>query len=158
MHTKCIAVYPFDYGLSTVYEVYLTVEGRMVEQTFEMLVEGERERLKKKRSDMVDQIKSLEKELGGIDREMEAVNAYYAAKTGKRASTGTRAPRGSRRKEILDLVKNGRGMNRAEILEALGVKGDKSGEQSVSNALSALKKGGELVVEDGKYIAGVKRG
>ncbi len=56
------------------------------------------------------------------------------------------------------MVKGGKGMGRADILEALGVKGDKSGEQSVSNALSALKKKGDIAVEDGKYIIAVKRG
>ena len=130
----------------------------MAEQTFEALVEGERERLKTKRAEVISRIKELEQELGGVDREMEAVNAYYAVKTGKRVSTGTRAPRGSRRKEILDFVKSSGGMKRAELLEVLGVKGDKSGEQSVSNALSALKKNGQLIVEDGKYLVGVKRG
>ena len=49
-------------------------------------------------------------------------------------------------------------MGRSPILEALGVKGDKSGAQSVSNALSALKKAKEVVVEDGKYHAGVAKG
>lgn len=128
----------------------------MAEKTFAGLVEAERERLKGKRSDTIGKIKALEKELVGIDREMEAVNAYYASKTGKRVSTGQRAPRGKRREEILSLVKNG-GMGRADILEALGVKGDKSGEQSVSNALSSMKKSGALAVDDGKYVVGVKR-
>ena len=128
----------------------------MAEQTFEAVVEAERERLKSKRSEITDKIKALEKELVGIDREAEAVNAYYAAKTGKRVSSGQRAPRGSRRKDILEFVKNG-GMGRADILEALGVRGDKSGEQSVSNALSSMKKSGALAVDDGKYVVGVKR-
>ena len=128
----------------------------MAEQTFEAVVEAEKERLKGKRSEITGKIKALEQELVGIDREAEAVNAYYAAKTGKKASSGQRAPRGSRRKDILALVKNG-AMGRAEILEALGVKGDKSGEQSVSNALSAMKKAKELAVNDGKYVIGFKR-
>ena len=50
----------------------------MAEQTFEAVVEAERERLKSKRSEITDKIKALEKELVGIDREAEAVNAYYA--------------------------------------------------------------------------------
>lgn len=138
---------------------YFTYEGRTNGQpTFESLVEAEREQLKKKRGDVVDKIKALEKELDEIDREKEAVNAYYAAKTGKRVRTGQRAPRGSRREEILGVIRGSpQGMKRAEILEALGVKGDKSGEQSVSNALSSMKKSGAVVVEDGNYLAGVKR-
>jgi hypothetical protein len=34
----------------------------------------------------------------------------------------------------------------------MGVKGDKSGEQSVSNALSALTKQNQLGKKDGKYV------
>ncbi len=42
-------------------------------------------------------------------------------------------------------------MNRAQILEALSVKGDKSAEQSVSNALTKMKKDKELKQTDGIY-------
>jgi hypothetical protein len=34
----------------------------------------------------------------------------------------------------------------------MGVKGKRSAEQSVSNALSALKKAGQLDSRDGKYV------
>lgn len=45
------------------------------------------------------------------------------------------------------------GATRAELLEALSVKGDPSGEKAVSNALSALKKSGALLHKGNKYIA-----
>ena len=69
---------------------------------------------------------------------MEAVNAYYDAKTGKSGGSGTR--RSGVRKEVLALVSGGQGMNRGEILEAMGVKGDKTASASISQALGALKK------------------
>jgi hypothetical protein len=43
------------------------------------------------------------------------------------------------------------GLSRSEILESLGLKGDKSGEQSVSNALTALKKAGRVTSNEGRY-------
>jgi len=45
-------------------------------------------------------------------------------------------------------------MRRAELLNATGVKGDKSGEMSVSNALTSLTKGGAFLRNDGKYFPG----
>ena len=40
-----------------------------------------------------------------------------------------------------------------ESLQAMGAKGNKSYEQSASNALSALKKAGHVNSKDGKYTA-----
>jgi transposase len=44
------------------------------------------------------------------------------------------------------------GVTRGEILTLMGVKGDKSGEQSVSNALMALTKQNQLDRREGKYV------
>ena len=125
-------------------------------ETFEEFVARERERLGEKKKEIQTRQKSLMDELTAVDREMEAIQAYEAAKEGKVvriASSGTRAPRGAQRTRVLDAVKsNPEGMGRADILEVLGVKGDKSGEQSVSNALSALKKARNIDSKDGKYV------
>jgi hypothetical protein len=43
-------------------------------------------------------------------------------------------------------------LSRGEILNLIGAKGDKSGEQSVSNALSALIKQNQLGKKEGKYV------
>ena len=69
------------------------------------------------------------------------------------SSTGTR--RAGIRDEVLAAVKaaGADGISRADLLQALGVKGNKSGEQSVSNALSALKKAGATSTKDGRHIA-----
>ena len=44
------------------------------------------------------------------------------------------------------------GLTRGELLILMGVKGNKSGEQSVSNALSALTKHDQLGRREGKYV------
>ena len=69
------------------------------------------------------------------------------------SSTGTR--RTGIREQVLDAVKasGADGINRADLLRVLGMKGDKSEEQSVSNALSALKKAGATTSKNGRYIA-----
>ena len=94
-----------------------------------------------------------------IDRELSAINAYEAAKQGKGPSPTRqrRAPqgrRGSKRNALLGIIKsNPGGLTRGEILEKMGLKGDKSGAMSVSNALTALSKANQVVRRDGKYIA-----
>lgn len=78
--------------------------------------------------------------------------------------TAPRAPRaqssGGRRSGIRDdvlqaVVSSGAdGISPAAIRQALGIAdGDKSGAQSVSNALSALKKASKIADKDGSYIA-----
>lgn len=68
----------------------------------------------------------------------------------RRASTGRR---GSKREQLLQLIKDGNGLTRGEILEKMGLKGDKTGEMSVSNALTALTKANQVARRDGKYVA-----
>lgn len=121
----------------------------------------ERSRLASRKQSIVDQQHQLTSELTAIDSELRAIVAYESAKTGKTSrsksngATHTRSPRnGSKRTEILNVVTaNVDGMSRGDILNALGVKGDKSGEMSVSNALTALTKTQQLVRENGHYFA-----
>lgn len=125
-------------------------------QTFESFVENERKRLNKLREDTLAKRAELDDQIANIDRELEAISAYELAKQGK-LPTASRAPRstGKRRTgiraEVLAHIKNAGKINRAGLLEKMGVKGDKSGEQSVSNALSALKRNGDVKVKDGMY-------
>jgi hypothetical protein len=46
---------------------------------------------------------------------------------------------------------NPAGLWRGELLEKMGLKGDKQGEMSVSNALTALTKAGHVNRKKGKY-------
>lgn len=119
----------------------------------------ERERLRTEREQIFNQQEELRRKLDAINREFAAIEAYEAAKTGKTprgesASGGRqqRARRGSRREELLNLIREGNGLSRGEILERMGLKGNKSGEMSVSNALTALTKRNEVRRERGRYL------
>jgi len=129
-------------------------------QTF---IQSERDRLNAEREAIFTQQHELETKLAEINREFAAIEAYEAAKSGKapaRKSAGTRAApsrRGSKREGILAALAGApHGLSRGELLEKLGLKGNKSGEMSVSNALTALSKANQVVRKDGKYIASVE--
>jgi hypothetical protein len=130
-------------------------------QTLQDVIAKDRERLNKERETIFSQQQELEGKLAEINREFAAIEAYEAAKTGKapaRKTTGTRAAssrKGSKRDGIMEVIKaNPAGLTRGELLEKMGLKGDKSGEMSVSNALTALSKGNQIARNDEKkYIA-----
>lgn len=129
-------------------------------QTFEQFVEKERARLGKARDEALAKVHEAEAALREIDRELEAIKAYEAAKAGKtvtiegraraaRAGGGGRAARGQRRQEVLEFLRKEfpEGASRAEILAEMNITGEKKEEAAVSQALSALAKSGELVHE-----------
>ena len=126
-------------------------------RTFEDFIRSERERLTAKREEIRKQHRELENQLAEIHREFLAIDAYEAAKRGKpsRPSGGATAARaGSKRDSIMAALAGvSGGLTRGELLEKLGLKGDKSGEMSVSNALTALAKNNQVTRKDGKYIA-----
>ena len=127
-------------------------------ETMPEFITRERERLHSERDAIFTQQQELETKLGAINRELAAIDAYEAAKTGKQlpAKTTTRRAsmgrKGSKREELLGVIRAGDGLTRGEILEKMGLKGNKSGEMSVSNALTALTKGNQVIRRDGKYI------
>jgi hypothetical protein len=133
----------------------------VIEQRFSDVMKEERERLHREREDIFTQQQELENKLASLNRELAAIDAYEAAKTGKQANAGApRGPgrrqgrRGSRREALLQLIgENPEGLTRGEILERMGLKGDKSGEMSVSNALTALTKRNQVSRMGGKYRA-----
>jgi hypothetical protein len=136
------------------------------EQTFQTFVASERERLNSERETIFNQQHELEGKLSDINRELAAIDAYEAAKAGKPVRSGrpmatgqtrtrlaSRGRRGSKRDALLKLIQESEGISRGEILEKMGLKGDKSGEMSVSNALTALTKANQVARHDGKYRA-----
>jgi hypothetical protein len=134
----------------------------MADMRFADVMQQERERLHKEREQVFNQQHELESKLAEINRELGAIDAYEAAKTGKAvpAARQTRGPRrqqarrGSKRDALMQVIKaNPSGLTRGEILERMGLKGDKSGEMSISNALTALTKGNQVARRDGKYVA-----
>jgi hypothetical protein len=138
--------------------------------TFEAFIAAERERLSTERAALFDQQHELEQKLEAINKELAAITAYEAVKMGKpiqptepAPQKQTRKPRdpnapkrtrgeGGVRQQVLDLIRSKpEGLARADVLGLLNMSGDKSAEQSVSNALANLKK-------DGKITQPAKRG
>ncbi len=128
----------------------------MSDDGFSNYIARERERLSREREEISNQRRELDSRLAEIDREFQAIEAYQAAKSSKpsgdrRMQTQRRGRRGSRREELLSLIRDGNGLSRGEIPERMGLRGDKAGEMSVSNALTALAKSNQVRREGGKY-------
>jgi hypothetical protein len=129
----------------------------MPEEQFGDYVARERDRLSAERKAVATQQRELQAKLSNIDREFQAIDAYEAAKTGKAPrqprSDGTRRTtrRGSQREDVLRVIGEGNGLSRGEILDRMGLKGNKAGEGAVSNVLNALAKGNQVRREGGKY-------
>jgi hypothetical protein len=133
----------------------------MSDDSFETYIQRERDRLNAEREAVIMQQRELDKRLADINKKFQAIDAYEATKTGKSVarqrtrgrSGGQRQPRrGSRRESILEALKQaGAGLSRGELIERFGLKGNKSGEMSVSNALTALTKGKQVRRQGGKY-------
>jgi hypothetical protein len=122
---------------------------------FATYIAQERERLSAARDDIQSQLEDLQKGLDRIASEFRAIEAYEAQKLGKsvKALGTARAPRGSRKGQILELVQgHPDGLTRREILEDLSVRGDKNAEMAVSNALTSLIKSGQLSRNDKRYV------
>jgi hypothetical protein len=134
--------------------------GNFGDGNFAEYIAKERERLHAEREQIFTQQEELQRQLDAINREFAAIEAYEGAKTGKAArqqapaGRQSRARRGSRREDLLELIQQGNGLSRGEILEKMGLKGDKAGEMSVSNALTALAKRNQVRREGGKYHPG----
>jgi hypothetical protein len=133
----------------------------MSDGSFEEFINRERERLRGEREAISNQRHELENKQHEIDRELAAIEAYESTKTGKAVSARQapqrrgpqRGRRGSKREQLLELIRqNPEGLARKDILERMGLKGDKSGEMSVSNALTALTKSNQVARHEGKYI------
>lgn len=108
----------------------------------------ERDRINSDMKQLQAQRQEIDGKLADLRRELSAVDAYENARVGRKKQ-GRRVA--GRRDNILTIIKDSNGISRAQILEAAGVKGDKGGEQSVSNALSNLKKQKKIVAEGGLY-------
>jgi hypothetical protein len=134
-------------------------------ETFGSFIKQERARLQKARDQALQKQADVDRELQEIESELAAIAAYEQAKgaePGKRAlvkrapakrTAAPRARRGEKRQAVLGVVQqHPDGVTRGEILTLMGVKGNKSGEQSVSNALLALTKQNQLGRREGKYV------
>ncbi len=148
----------------------------MDDMSFADVMQRERERLRREREEIINQQRDLENKLTEINRELAAVDAYEAAKTGKAATpgrqprgprttaaavkqssakTGARPPARGRREALLRVIgEQPNGLSRGEIFLHMGLKGNKSAEKSVSNALTALTKSNQVSRREGRYVIG----
>ena len=121
---------------------------------FQALIEKEHERLTKLADDYHAQIAEIQGKLAEVHREMRAITAYEEANLDKPAPVRTpRTPRGSKRDELIALIRDNPNLSRGDILAKLDIveKDNKAGVQSVSNTLANLKKAGTVLNEGGKY-------
>jgi Fe2+ or Zn2+ uptake regulation protein len=118
--------------------------------TFQTFIDQERVRLNKQREDILAKQQDLKDQLAANTVELQAITAYETVKKGK---PSTKRGSDSKRERVLELLMNSaNGLSRSQLLEALNLKGNKSGEQSISNALTNLKKQKRITAsDDGAY-------
>jgi hypothetical protein len=111
------------------------------------------------RKTIQEKIEALEKQRADLDTQITeaqqgliAIQAYFDAKDGKPKKKVTRAPRKSGvRDELRNLIaSNPTGISRADILKNMNAE-DKKSQQSISNALQALKKQNIVTSLGGQY-------
>ena len=133
------------------------MEGAVLAET-EAFITRQREQLLQQRQELLNQQQALQQQLDQLDEMLHKFDVFVGkAARPRQQARGRRASgarRGSRRDELLQVIKAGHGLSRGEILEKMGLKGNKSGEMSVSNALTALTKSKQVVRRDRKYVAG----
>ena len=99
----------------------------MPDEQFSDHIGRERDRLNVEREAIRTQQRELERQLAEIDREFQAVNAYESANSGKaprqtgaqRAGSPRQGRRGSKREDLLNIIRQGNGLTRGEILEKM---------------------------------------
>src|SRR6266404_1750650 len=133
------------------------MEGAVLAET-EAFITRQREQLLQQRQQLLNQQEALQQQLDQLDEMLHRFDVFEGKATrprqqarGRRASA---ARHGSRRDELLKVIRASHGLTRGEILEKMGLKGNKSGEMSVSNALTALTKNKQVARKDRKYVAG----
>jgi hypothetical protein len=126
--------------------------GRQSRRTsFAGLVSAERRRIDKALQAASSRRAGIDREIEALQRELNAMNAFFSAKQGGGSASGRRGRRGEKRQRLLDLIKTApEGLTRGEIIEKLNA-AEKSAQQSISNALSALFKSKALKRDGRRY-------
>ena len=115
-------------------------ELKQLDQRRKELLEGAKKEALDKAYDAVRQLK----ELGYNYKLVEADDTS--------PTTGTRRT-GVRQQVLTTIKQHPNGITRSDLMDAMQAKGDKRAEQSISNAVAALKKNGDITTEDGFYRA-----
>jgi hypothetical protein len=115
----------------------------------------QREALLQQRETILSQQQELQRQLDEVNEMLGKFDAFEGKaaplrqQPGTRHSSGTR--RGSKREELLKVIRERNGLTCGAILDKMSLKGDKSEEMSVSNALTALTKSQQITRREGKY-------
>ena len=116
----------------------------------------QREALLQQREAIFGQQQELQRQLDEVNEMLRKFDAFEGKTAPARQQTRTRKTssirRGSKRDELLKVIREGNGLTRGQILDKMGLKGNKSGEMSVSNALTALTKSQQVMRREGKYV------
>jgi hypothetical protein len=133
------------------------MDGTIIERT-QAFIAQQREALLKQRDDISDQQRELQRQLDQLNDMLGKFDVFEGKRSpGRPRQSGgpgeRRTRRGSKREDLLRVIREGQGLSRGESLEKLGLKGDRAGEMSVSNALTTLTKSNQVVRENGKYRA-----
>jgi hypothetical protein len=116
----------------------------------------QRDALLQQREHIFNQQQELQKQLDEVNDMLAKFDVFEGKAVRPAAGRARRAAsarRGSKRQELLNVIRQGNGLSRGEILERMHLKGDKAGEMSVSNALTALTKANQVRRDGGKYHA-----
>jgi hypothetical protein len=124
----------------------------------EAFVARQREALLNQREELLNQQRTIQEQLEQLDEMLGKFDVFegkgqqrkQSRSTGSRRNSGRR---GSKREELIQVIREGGGLTRAQILERMGLKGNKSGEMSVSNALTALTKNNQVRRDGRAYHA-----
>jgi len=117
----------------------------------------QRDAILQQRETISNQQQELQRQLDEVNEMLRKFDVFEGKAAAPRQVTPRRgqprARRGSKREMLLEVIRAGDGLSRGEILEKMGLKGDRAGEMSVSNALTALTKAGQVMRRGGKYVA-----
>jgi len=130
------------------------MQGTVLAET-EAFITKQRESLLTQRQELLNQQQAIQAQLDELDEMLTKFDVFegkQARKGGSRRTGGGR--RSSRREELLKLISGSKGLSRGEILENMGLKGNKAGELSVAKSLTALTKSKQVARRDRKYVAG----
>ncbi len=107
----------------------------------------------KKRQLIEDEKKSALAKVEAALKELNALGFNYQLVDGTKKTRTTRTRRSGVRDSVLaEIKKHPNGISRADLLSAMGATDDKA-QTSVSNAVAALKKAGEINTDQGHYTA-----
>jgi hypothetical protein len=132
------------------------MQGTVLAET-EAFITRQREALLQQRQEMLNQQHAVQQQLDELDEMLRKFDVFEGKAVRPRKETRSRrasgSRRGSKRDELLRIIREGDGLTRGEILERMSLKGNKAGEMSVSNALTALTKAHQVARRDRRYVA-----